>query len=95
MTRYVAEAARPDGRDVGLVLLQAQPESRRAVVRAGLLLLLLLLVRVLVVRYLLVVIPAAPAAASAVHQRPPVVGQRQYLDLEVSATRCRLKIHTF
>lgn len=77
LTRYVAEAAWADGCDVGLVLLEAEPEGGGAGRRAR--------------RMLRVTAPAAPAAASPVHQRAPVVRQREDLHLEEPATGCRLQ----
>lgn len=77
LTRYVAEAAWADGCDVGLVLLEAEPEGGGAGCRAR--------------RMLRAAAPAAPAAASPVHQRAPVVRQREDLHLEEPATGCRLQ----
>lgn len=76
VTRYVAEATGADGGDVRLVLLEAEPEGRRARRRAG--------------RISSLSAPASPAATSAVNQGAPVVRQREDLHLEVSTRGCRL-----
>ena len=101
VTRYVAEAAGADGRDVGLVLLEAEPEGGCAGRRAWRVLLLLMLLLLLLLLLLLVIAEAAataagaaapaPAAASPVHQRAPVVRQREDLHLEESGAGCRLQ----
>lgn len=77
VTRYVAEAAGTDGGDIRLVLLEAEPEGRRAGRRAR--------------RESSFPVPASPAATSTVHQGAPVVRQREDLHLEVSARGCRLQ----
>lgn len=80
VTRYVAEATGADGGDVGLVLLEAEPEGRRAGRRAG--------------REFSLSASASPAATSTVHQGAPVVCQREDLHLEVSARGCCLQQQT-
>lgn len=79
VTRYVAEATGADGSDIRLVLLEAEPEGRRAGRRAR--------------RVRCLAAPASPAATPAVHQGAPVVRQREDLHLEVSARGCRLQAH--
>lgn len=59
VTRYIAEATGADGGDIRLVLLEAEPEGRRAGRRAR--------------RESSFPSPASPAATSTVHQGAPVV----------------------
>lgn len=80
VTRYVAEATGADGGNVRLVLLETEPEGRRAGRRAG--------------WEFSFSAPASPAATSTVHQGASVVRQREDLHLEVSARGCRLQQQT-
>jgi len=77
VTRYVAEATGADGGDIRLILLEAEPEGRRAGRRAG--------------WESSFSAPASPAATPTVHQGAPVVRQREDLYLKVSARGCRLR----
>lgn len=98
MTRYVAEATRARGRDIGLVLLKAEPKRGRARgiatqsrMQRHVMMMMIVGVAVLLLLQLAAGYDAsASTAASSVHQRAPVVGQREDLNLEESATGRRL-----
>lgn len=77
VTRYVAEATGADGSDIRLILLEADPEGRRAGLRAG--------------RVSSFSAPTSSAATPTIHQGASVVRQREDLHLEVSGRGCRLK----
>lgn len=76
VTRYVAEATGADGGDVRLILLEAEPEGRRAGRRTG---------REFSSTH------TSSAATPTIHQGAPVVRQREDLHFKVSARGCRLQ----